>query len=131
MLNAKLFRYQKESTHTLGALVISGQLFYVLERPWLNNAVNKSCIPAGQYTAHFLPRSGSGKYRNVYHILPVNGRSGILIHTGNLVSHSLGCLLIGSKASVYNNQTVISSSRKALREINKITKKQSFLLEII
>ncbi|WAK44634.1 hypothetical protein vBAmePPT11V19_00008 [Alteromonas phage vB_AmeP_PT11-V19] len=131
MLDAKLFRFQKKSTHTLGALVIGGKTFYVLERPWLNNAVNRSCIPTGKYVAHYMPRSGSGRYKEVYHILPVDGRTGILIHTGNLVRHSLGCLLIGSSFGALANQTAVLNSRKAKRELNDMTGHKSFNLEIL
>ncbi len=131
MLNAKLFRYNKSSTHTLGALVIDGKTFYVLERPWLNNIRNKSCIPPGKYTCHFLPRSGSGKYRNVYHIVPVINRSGILIHQGNLVTHSLGCLIIGTRTGKLGGKPAVLSSRRALRALNKITNGKSFMLEIL
>ncbi len=133
MLNAKLFRFQNEGTHVMGALVIDGHKFYTIERPWLNNLRNKSCIPAGNYTAHYLPRSGSGKYRKVYHLLPVENRSGILIHTGNLVQHSLGCLIIGSKfvSKTDKRSPAVYSSRKALRDLNKITGEESFALEIL
>lgn len=131
MLDAKLFRFEEKPTHTFGALVIGGKIFYVLERPWLNNKANVSCIPEGKYTAHFLPRSGSGRYTDVYHILPVNGRSGILIHKGNLVSHSLGCLIIGSSVGSLGGKPAVLQSAKALRELNNITDKKSFKLEIM
>lgn len=131
MLEAKLFRFQKQSTHTMGALIIEGETFYVLERPWLNNAQNKSCIPIGNYTCHFLARSGSGRYRDVYHLLPVDNRTGILIHQGNLVKHSLGCLIIGARMGMLAGSPAVLSSRKALRELNNITGKQTFSLEIL
>lgn len=131
MLDAKLFRFEEKPTHTLGALVIGGKTFYTIERPWLNNKVNVSCIPEGKYVAHFLPRSGSGRYTNVYHLLPVDGRSGILIHKGNLVRHSLGCLILGSYVGSLGGKPAVLQSAKALRELNEITGKQSFNLEIM
>ena len=131
MLNAKLFRFDEKPTHTFGALVIGGNTFYVLERPWLNNKVNVSCVPEGEYVAHFLPKSGSGRYTNVYHLLPVSGRSGILIHKGNLVSHSLGCLIIGTAIGNLGGKPAVLQSAKALRKLNEVTGKQSFNLEIM
>ncbi len=131
MLDAKLFRFEKKSTHTLGALVIGGKVLYVIERPWLDNKTNVSCIPTGKYVANFLPRSGSGRYIDVYHLLPVEGRSGILIHKGNLVSHSLGCLILGFSVGKLNGKPAVLNSAKALRLLNEITGKQSFNLEIM
>ena len=130
MLDAKLFRFERQSTHTTGALVINGYTVYVLERPWLDNKRNKSCIPSGKYICKFLPRSGSGKYRNVYHVVPVDNRSGILIHQGNLVIHSLGCLIIGSRIGTLSGKRAVLSSRQALRELNKITQNNDFNLEL-
>ncbi len=131
MLKAKLFRYERKSTHTLGAFVIDGETFYTIERPWLDNRRNVSCIPGGTYRVNFLPRSGSGKYRNCYHLLNVTGRSGILIHNGNLVSHSRGCLILGSRPGMLGNAPAVLSSRPALRRLNSVTGSEPFELEIL
>ena len=115
----------------MGAFVINGETFYMLERPWLDNQRNVSCIPTGKYHVTFLPRSASGRYRNVYHVHNVENRSGILIHQGNLVRHSKGCLIIGSKHGALNGEPAVLSSKTALRSLNKLTDKQGFTLEIL
>ena len=131
MTKAYLIRNENKSTHTLGVLVVDGQRFSILERPWLNNKNNISCIPTGTYKVNYLPQSGSGKYKNCYHILNVPGRSGILIHNGNLVSHSKGCLIIGSRPGHLSGHRAVLSSRPALRRLVKTIGKTSFELEII
>jgi hypothetical protein len=128
---AWLMRYERKSTHTLGVLVVGTQYFYTIERPWLGNARNISCIPGGEYETHFLPRSASGKYRNVYHLQDVSQRSGILIHNGNLVSHSRGCIIIGEKPGYLGGQRAVLSSRSALRKFRQAIGEKPFKLRII
>ncbi len=64
---------------------------HCLERPWLNNRSNESCIPEGTY---IVDRDKHGRFQ-WYKIREgqVKGRTSIELHTGNDVSHSLGCLL--------------------------------------
>lgn len=115
----------------LGTLMLKGETFHVLERPWLGNRRNESCIPAGTYKAEFLPRSTSGKYRNVYWLRDVPGRSGVLIHTGNLVAHSRGCLIIGKRRGVLAGKPAVLNSKTALGELNDLMRGEDFTLNII
>jgi hypothetical protein len=63
-----------------------------LEPPWQHNMRNISCIPAGEYVVkkHF-----SRKFGDCFHVLDVPNRSGILIHAGNYVQDTRGCILVG------------------------------------
>lgn len=63
-----------------------------LELPWLDNKFRVSCIPAGNYKAvkHVSPKFGDS-----FWIKDVPARSGILIHRGNFVRNTAGCLLPG------------------------------------
>ncbi|WP_086931671.1 DUF5675 family protein [Agarilytica rhodophyticola] len=131
MLVGTLIRDDVSSVAIRGVFAIGDKIFHILERPWQNNARNKSCIPAGQYSAHFLPRSASGKYRNIYHLKPVSGRSGILIHNGNVVSHSRGCLIIGLRRGTLAGQPAVLNSRTALSELSQVTQQEPFMLNII
>ena len=73
-----------------------------LERQWLDNQVSVSCIPSGKYK---LAKQAWGKYYSAYkerwghefavQVADVPGRSGILIHAGNLHTDSTGCVLVG------------------------------------
>ena len=96
---------------TLGTVLLpSGRAIKSIERPWLNNQANISCYPEGVYIAKWLERSSSGKYKRVWHVQNVPGRSGILWHSGNLVRHSRGCTLPGLRhGSLGGNPAVLSS----------------------
>ena len=117
---ALLTRFESAPTHTLGALEFGGATFYIIERPWLNNAPNISCIPCGVYRAIYLARSASGKYRNVHWLQGVPNRSGVLQHNGNKAAHSRGCLIIGKRAGWLGGDRAVLNSRTALDEFEEI-----------
>lgn len=121
-LNGYLRRYRYSKGHTLGTLYIDGAVFHTIERAWDNNKRNVSCIPKGEYDVFNLPRSNSGKYRNVFHLVSVKGRSGILIHKGNLASHSKGCIIIGMRAGMLGKKRAVLNSKTAMIKLNKIAK---------
>lgn len=68
-----------------------------LERIWLKNANNISCIPTGaykcvpDYTAKF-------PYKH-YLLLNVRDRVAVKIHRGNWITDTHGCILVGLKAT--------------------------------
>lgn len=83
-----LRRYYDDRTE--GKFVMPwGTFCYNLERPWLNNEVNESCIPEGEYV---VKRDKVGRWQ-YYRVMDVKGRTNIELHAGNVVSHSDGCLL--------------------------------------
>ncbi|QAA81406.1 hypothetical protein EI546_06535 [Aequorivita sp. H23M31] len=98
-MRAVIHRRHFEQKQTLGELRLekNGKTIFeckTLELPWRNNAVQKSCIPAGKYqvVTRFSP-----KFKNHFHVLDVPGRSWILIHAGNYYTDILGCILVGEK----------------------------------
>lgn len=82
-------------------------LCVTLEDPWLDNAKFKSCIPEGVYECY--PHNGQ-KYKNVWALKNVPGRNGVLIHSGNTIDDTSGCILVGRWFSEYR----IVNSRNAL-----------------
>lgn len=68
-----------------------------LELPWKNNQFKISCIPAGVYK--LLPHN-SPKFKKCFSISGVPFRSAILIHVGNTIADSEGCILVGRKLFV-------------------------------
>lgn len=130
MKSAFLIRNDISSECIRGVLYAEGEIFHTLERPWLNNRVNQSCISAGTYDVDFLPRSSSGKYRNVFCLRSVPGRSGILIHSGNTVNHSKGCLIIGKRRGVLAAKRAVLNSKTALYELVDLMAKESFVIHI-
>ena len=65
-------------------------VFYNLELPYKSNACNISCIPAGIY-----PFEKRNDYRlgKTIRILNVPNRTGILVHVGNYLKDTEGCIL--------------------------------------
>ena len=130
-MNAYLIR-RLYKTHVAGTLIFeSGDVFSTMERPWLDNASNISCIPWGTYATSFLPKSGTGRYRKVWHVRNVKDRGGILIHNGNFVTHSRGCLILGTRAGVLAGKPAVLGSKTALRKMNKLLNGGGFTLHII
>ena len=131
MLPVVILLREYKPTATEGTLVLpSGLSLRAIERPWLNNASNVSCIPEGQYLTKWLERSGSGRYKRVWHVQDVPGRSGILIHTGNLVRHSLGCILPGLRRGVLSGRPAVLSSGAALNRLRGELSGQDFILVV-
>ena len=123
-----LHRDYKSSCALGVATLPSGKQIKTLERPWLDNRPNVSCYPPGIYLAKWIDRSGSGKYKRTWHVQNVPGRSGILWHSGNLVSHSLGCTLTGLKHGRLSGQEAVLSSRAGLNAMRKELSGQDFIL---
>ena len=94
METVKIFRIDHGTEGTFGALTIDGMAFCVtLERMWLNNEPNISCIPAGMYRCQ---RVRSPKFGTTFQVTGVPGRGHILFHAGNEERHTKGCILLGA-----------------------------------
>lgn len=130
MDNVLLFRFEDDGKQTLGMILAKGRTFYTLERPWLNNQSDISCIPDGDYIVKYLARSASGRYSNVYWIQSVDGRFGVLIHAGNVVRHTKGCILIGKTHGYLAGQKAVLSSAVGLAQFRSLMGKEDFMLKI-
>lgn len=98
---------------TVGRILLNGVIVCdTLELPWRMNQANISCIPEGTY--HTV-RHSSTKFTGSYKLLNVLDRTGILIHAGNTLSDTTGCILVGT-ASL--NSYVINRSRIVLNKLN-------------
>ena len=79
---------------TTGELLVEGVHFaWTLERPWLGNQHDVSCIPCGTYPVVLAESLRWG--RPMPHLLNVPGRDEIEIHVGNFVANTEGCVLLG------------------------------------
>lgn len=107
---------------TFGLLFDDEISLVTLERPWLNNRVNVSCIPEGVY---YVNRDKEGRFK-YYEVSEVEGRSGIEFHAGNFVEHSMGCILVGER---FNDQG-IANSNNAINELLSYIGDSNFLLNI-
>jgi len=99
---------------TLGVLCHETLPFCItLERPWLNNQPNISCIPKSIYTCK---RVVSPKFGNTFEITGVPGRYGILFHKGNISEDTQGCVILGEYFDTENNINSVKSSGEAFEE---------------
>ncbi|MDC0003784.1 DUF5675 family protein [Porticoccaceae bacterium] len=131
MKEAWLLRDESTETHTFGRLVFGNKVLYTMERPWLGNMRSQSCIPLGSYDVSYLPKSYSGKYRDVYHIQEVGGRTGILIHKGNLVADTTGCVLIGVSKGKLEGEPAVLSSVVALSILHQWAEREPFRIIVV
>jgi len=112
---------------TTGVITLDNRFVcYALERPWLNNEKNISCVPAGTYE---IERYDSAKFPDCFSLVNFNlgvgltpefQRNYILIHPANRVSQLQGCIAPGIGISGYAEEWMIVDSRNALEKIRKI-----------
>ena len=108
----RLKRIHLES-HTMGVMITpKGNKYATVERPWLDNKVNVSCIPKGTYVCR--NNHESPKFGRTISVKNVAGRTDILMHVGNFVHNSLGCILINS---AFNDGFEGMRSRAALNKL--------------
>ena len=141
MRHLRLYRFESDDCGTYGVLVDENfeKVCVTGELPWRNNRPNRSCIPPGEYVADYMERSGSGRYKKVYWVRGVPGRSAILIHSGNVmgdvekgyITHSNGCPLVGVKFGKLGGQNAVLASRIALGTLREEIGEQSFKLTVI
>jgi len=102
----------KIGTH--GVLLLAQRpLCLTLELPWRDNERSLSCIPVGVYDC--VKYDGS-RFRDVFYVRDVPGRSGILIHAGNSLDDTSGCILVGQIFT----PTGLLNSRLAMASLNAI-----------
>lgn len=100
-----------------------------LELPPRDNEQNRSCIPAGTYRCE--PFYSPSMRMKVYLLKDVPGREGILIHPGNIMAHTAGCILTGEAFEPVLGENGIAYSKDAFQELVALTKWEPFDLTII
>lgn len=116
---------------TTGVMTLpSGLNVYTLELPYRDNLPNVSCLPPGVYRAKWLARSASGKYKRVWHIQNVPGRTGILIHAANFLHQLQGCIAPGVTRGNSDGLPCVWNSGAALNKIREELEGRDFLLRI-
>ena len=109
---------------TIGKLFFRGDFVcYTIERPWLNNEKNVSCIPAGYYWIEPYHSQGHpGCYSLNCEALGVavtgQHRTYILIHPGNFPSDVDGCIAPG--LSLNQSTWGVSDSNDAMDKLRDI-----------
>lgn len=108
-------RIETKHDATVGVLTVDGEIMgYTLELPWRGNQRNVSCIPAGEYVCR---RVDSPRYGSTYEVCDVPGRSHILVHLGNTVNDTQGCILVGLQTGWLYEDRAVMSSRIAVNNL--------------
>ena len=89
----------------------------------------KDCrIPDGTYDVQ--PYSGT-KYKDVWHVQNVPGRTAILIHWGNFERNTEGCILLGIGAGFSEGEgPAVWQSKKAIEYFRTLVGNEDFTLTI-
>ena len=134
-MTSNLTRFASDSRGTLGKLTIhkgDSQVLsqegpiWVLERPWRNNSRSISCIPLGTYLVK--PHDSPSKGKCFILVGPEPERSDILIHVGNELKDTEGCLLVGSSVNITQDKFFCGNSRNTLNKMLANLTKEWYLV---
>lgn len=136
MQTVYLWRMKRSDEGTEGFLATIGFNCKTLELPWRDNQQNISCIPAGEYETIIRK---SPRFGIVYWVLKVEGRTYILIHSGNWAgdvekgykSHVNGCILLGIKFGTLLGQRAVLNSRITIKAFMRHMENKTFMLKIM
>ena len=87
-----------------------------MENPWLGNKRRESCVPEGIYKMRLrqstiVRRTSGGMYSEGWEICDVPGRDFIMVHPGNFVRNTDGCLLVGRDMTIDGGQLMVTHSQ--------------------
>jgi len=117
-MEVKIRRFAYTNMGVFGEMHLEGVRLVTVERPWLNNQPNISCIPTGNY---YL--SPGRYYRGGYdamEVCDVPGRTHILCHKGNTMHDSAGCVLITSQEGFINGIWAGINSARAFKHFMNV-----------
>ena len=129
MKKARIRRIESTDQGVRGVMTIDGlACCLTIERPWLDNQPNVSCIPAGTYLCW---RVQSSTFKKTFEVVDVPGRTHILLHPGNTMKQSKGCILPGSMFGELGGHLAVLSSRDAFAKLMAVMEDEdAFLLKI-
>ena len=126
MKTVKLIRTVQTETETIGVFFTDGFQCMTLERPWLNNQPDKSCIPEGTYV---VKRDLTGKQR-YYAVTDVPGRTYIEIHNVRFVTGLLGCIALAEAIGLVDGRLSAIDSEFACDRFLQFMGDETFALVI-
>lgn len=124
---------------TFGEMKVGNLLFKTVEREWLDNKKNISCVPAGVYDLiPHLRVSGTEAYALVNHELGVYRypnekakRDLILIHIANTMKDVVGCIGPGKVFGGIGDSFAVYSSGNSMKQIiEKLGREETHTLHI-
>lgn len=107
-----LTRFCDSEMGTFGELEMpNGLVLYTVERQWLDNKRNISCIPTGTYVC-VRRKYHRGGYLT-FEVRDVVNRSHILIHVANTHTDVQGCIGVGFSLGTLKDLWAIKDSKNA------------------
>jgi len=136
MDTVKILRLDKGDQGVFGKIIYKSFTRFTGELPDKDNVIGLSCIPTGLYEVYWA-RSNRLK-KNTYRFRDVKGRTGVLIHSANLMGDKLkgyiaqleGCVALGEYIGYINKQKAILVSRPAVSAFEALMQYKPFMLEI-
>lgn len=126
-MKLRLNRISQSEHGTFGVLSCDElPLCVTLERPWADNKPKISRILPGTY--HCIPHTGS-HFKDVWELQGVPNRSAILIHGGNVIADTEGCILVGQNyymRGIFKSQVTLDYLRGKLGKYFDLEVKDSF-----
>lgn len=116
-LSISLTRFAYTPDGTFGEFNLNGSTYYTVERPWLDNKPNVSCIPEQDYICR-PSRFYRGGY-DTWEVTGVPGRSRILIHIANTMRDVKGCIGLGNDLGYVNGLWAVTRSKNTFEEFMK------------
>ena len=114
-----LLRYGSTPMGTFGEITLpDGTTLKTCEREWQGNKRGRSCIPQGIYTLRkrrspVVERTSRGSHSEGWEVTGVPGRTYIMLHPGNTISDSDGCILPGKGLGFVSGHWAVTSSQHA------------------
>lgn len=117
-----LKRVSEDDQGTHGKLWLGSKfLCYTEELPWKDNEADVSCIPLGTYTC---TKHDTPAHPNTWQVNDVPNRSNVLIHNGNTMADTEGCILVGmitTAKGVYSSVVALNYLRTVLEDTFTLT----------
>jgi hypothetical protein len=117
---------------TLGVLSVHDIPFcFTVERPWLDNKPNESCIPAASYPVKWVNTQTAGnRHGRGLGVENVKDRKLIRIHVANTADEVKGCIGVGLQRHDFKRGRGVSQSRPALSALMDMLEGQEAILHI-
>ncbi len=126
-MRIRLSRFAYTEFGTLGRLTVDDDnVFYTIEKPWLNNEPFQSCIPQGHYPCM---RYSSAKYPDTFEVCNVPDRSQILFHVANWSDDVQGCIGLGLR--MMSERYGVAHSRSAMQRFMQLMRDQDYFELIV